>query len=350
MLVFWGLLIIVILIQFLPSKNTRTAKVKLIASLFFLFLYGAFRFNYGLDYQAYLDYFDEVKRFGLESDNRMELGYYYLNKNLPSFRSLLIVQTTLMCTSFYYLFKWYVPTKWYWLGFLLLFLGGPVTIFFMLSGIRNGIALSIFILATYFIYKRKLKEFALLIFIAYWFHNSVIIFAPAAYFVANGKPITKRSLIIWIAVMVFLAIASSTIVLDYANIFITTYFDRYSTYVIQAGEQAEGAGVLVSLFSIIGAILLLLIVKGKEMTAKENMIVKLSMLFFLSFLLGPLNVRMSQYFAPFFVVGSVLAMYKGTNKELKAAYIIAVFIFLLYSLKVWIEGPYFSYELYESVF
>lgn len=349
MVIYWILASLIVLIQLLPGREEKHYKVKLYISLFLLFVYGAFRVDYGLDYESYVDYFEDVKQFGLEANDRMELGYYFLNKLLPSFRVLFIIQTLLICIAYHLLFRWYIPSKLAWLGFLLLFLNGPQTVFFMLNGIRNGMAISIFILSTYFIHKRKLFLFGISIFVAYWFHSSVILFAPIAYFVANGKTITKKNIIFWLTIMVFTAISFETVLLNYIDIFINTYFERYSTYVDFVKDKGEGAGILALIFSLLTTVLFFLNVKGKTMTDKENMIVKLTFLFFFSFLLGPLNVRMSQYFAPFFVAGSILIVYKSSNRAFKYTYVIVVFIYLLYALKIWIENPYFDYSTYQSV-
>lgn len=349
MTTYWIISIISILIQFFPIKNNKEYSIRLIFSLIPLFLFGALRVDFGLDYSSYEYYFNDVQLYKLITDSRTEIGYYYLNKFLPSFRSLLIFQSLLICTAYYYLFKWYVPAKYAWLGFLILLLSAPITIFFMLSGIRNGIAISIFILSTYYIHKRKIIPFAILVFIAYLFHNSILLIAPIAYFVANGKDITTKSIIIWLSVATLIILASTSILLDYVDMFITTYFDRYSTYVDFAKEQGKGAGILSLVYSLLISTMFLFIMKDKKMTMAENMIVNLTLLFFLSSLLGPLNMRMSQYFVSFFVVGSVLVVNNCTNKFLKITYFVAIFAFMLYSLQLWFESPYFSYDVYHSL-
>lgn len=349
MFTYWSLFLIVMLIQFFPAKSQTQYSVRLFMSLLPLFLYGAFRVNFGLDYEAYETYFDEVKSFGSEANDRMEIGYMYLNMFLPSFRSLLIIQSALLCVTYYYLFKWYVPFRYSWLGFLLLFLNGPLTIFFMLSGIRNGIAISILILSTRFIHQRKIIPFAILTCLAYLFHNSVILIAPIAYFIANGNVITNKSIKVWLIVMLILAITSSTILLEYISVFIMTNFDRYTTYIEIAKEQEGGVGILIAIFSIGASILFLSILKDKQLTAKEMMLVKFTLLFFISFLLGPLNIRISQYFASFFVVGSLLIINKKAHKTLKHAYFALVFAYVIYSFTIWLDSPNFSYDTYEYI-
>lgn len=349
MVVYWILSIFSVLIHFISFPQKGIYSKKLIASLSLLFLYGAFRVNYGLDYTAYEEFFNGVKLYGLNEDKRIELGYYYLNRILPSFRSVLVIQTILLCTAYYYLFKWYIPEKWAWLGITLLFLNGPLTIFFMLNGIRNGMAISIFILSTKYIYQRRLIPYLILMTIAYFFHNSIILLAPIAYYITNSKIINKKSIIIWLSVMAFVAVSSSTIILDYANVFISTYFHRYSVYVELAKEQGQGAGILVAIFSFIVTLLLLIAVKDKKMLIKENMIIKLTILFFLANLLGPLNLRMSQYLAPFFLIGSIYVFISTTFKINKYFYITVIFLYSIYAMHLWFENPYFFYETYNSI-
>ena len=349
MSVYFGLAIFIVLFNLLPVNNERQYSVRLLFSLFILFLYGAFRVDFGLDYPTYENYFYDVKIYGIEANERIEFGYYLINKLLPTYRSLLILQTFLMCTAYYFLFKWYIPSKWAWLGFLLLFLNGQYTIFFMLTGIRNGIAISIFILSTYFIHQRKLIPFLVLIFIAFWFHNSIILYAPIAYVIANGKIITKKTIFTWLTIMIIIALASNSFLLDLVDAFVNRYFNRYSLPLENVKELGKSAGLLASFFALATSTILLLVMKDKHLSEKENMIGKLSLLFLIANLLGPLNMRMTQYFASFFVVGSIMVVYMGRKNSLKYAYIAAIFLYLLYALKIWIEGPYFSYETYRSL-
>jgi hypothetical protein len=349
MFFYWLLFLIVMLVQLFPVKNQKQYAVRLFVSLLPLFLFGAFRVNFGLDYEAYETYFDGVKSYGTEFDDRMEIGYMYLNKILPTFRSLLIIQSALLSLTYYYLFKWYVPSRYSWLGFLLLFLNGPLTIFFMLSGIRNGIAISILILSTRFIHQRKIIPFTILICLAYFFHNSVVLIAPLAYFISNGNIITNKNFIVWLLVMFVIAITSSTVLLENAAIFIESNFDRYTTYIEIAKEQESGLGLLIAIFSIGVSILFLSILKDKQLTAKEMMLVKFTLLFFISFLLGSLNMRISQYFASFFVVGSLFIINKEAHNTLKQAYFILIFAYSIYAFILWLDNPLFSYDTYESV-
>lgn len=347
--IYFILSIFIVLINLLPVKNKRQYSVRLLFSLFILFIYGAFRVDYGLDYPAYENYFNGVKLYGIEADERLEVGYYFLNKILPSYRSLLIIQTLLLCSAYFYLFKWYIPSKWAWLGFLLLFLNGQFTIFFMLTAIRNGIAISIFILSTYFIYQRKIIPYLLLIFIAFWFHKSIIIYAPIAYIIANPKNFTKKSIQKWIIILIITALTLSTILVDYAIIFVIRYFTHYSRTLETALALRNNAGLLATLYSITTSTLLLLIMKNKHLSVKETMLVKLSLLFFMANLLGPLNMRMTQYFASFFMAGSIIVAYTRSNNLLKYAYLTSISLYLLYALKIWIEGPYFSFDTYRSI-
>lgn len=347
---FFGVLaILTILINVLPLKSEKQYSARLIVSLIPLFLFGATRENFGQDYIAYASFFEQVKFYEYNPNVRMEVGYYYLNKLLPNFRSLLVVQTLLLCVSYYYLFKWYIPYKYAWLGFVLLFLNSPFTVFFMLSGIRNGISISILILSSYFIYKKKLPTYILLIFIASLFHKSILIVGPIAYFMGIKEDINQKSLIIWLSVIVFIAVASTTILLDYASLFITEYFDRYETYIEIAKAEDGGAGLLISLFSIIISALFLYMIYGNKLSQKENMVVRFTLIYFISYLLGPLNMRMSQYFASFFVVGSVILSSKTIETIPKTLYFIAIYGYLIYALKLWIESPNFSYSTYQTV-
>lgn len=66
--------ILTVLINMLPVKNEKQYSLRLFISLIPLFLYGAFRFDYGLDYNTYEVYFDRVKG-GYSFDDRLEIGH-----------------------------------------------------------------------------------------------------------------------------------------------------------------------------------------------------------------------------------------------------------------------------------
>jgi len=332
----------------IPVKNEKQYSYRLIISLIPLFLYGSLRVDYGLDYNGYEAYFNSVKS-GWSFDERNEIGYYYLNKYLPTFRSLLIVQSILLCTAYFYIFKRYVPAKYACLGFVVLYLNGPVTIFFMLSGIRNGIAMSLLILSTYFIYTRKIIFYAIFVFVAYLFHNSVIFVAPVAYFIGSRMRIDKRSMIVWLSVVILIAFISETNILNYINDFITSYYDRYSVYIENALYQENKPGILAAMFSFMVSIVLFLLFKDKSLNEKERMIISFTLLFLLSYTFGALNFRLTQYYAPYFIAGTVTVYSKGTNRILTQFYFVAIVAYMIYAFMLWFNNPYFSYDTYKSI-
>lgn len=337
-------------INCIPVKTKIQYTIRLIISLTPLFLFGALRVDFGLDYNGYEDYFNEINLYAAKSEDRMEIGYYYLNHYLNSFRELIVIQTLFLCISYYYLFKWYIPKNYTALGFLILFLAAPITIYFMLSGIRNSISISFLILSSPFIIKRKIFPFIGMMVLASLFHKSALMIFPIAYLIGNNKNIDAKFIKIWIGIMLFFALAASTIILDIASVFITKYFDRYETYVDGVKELDKGAGLIISIFSITVSSLILYLFKNRDLTSSENILIKLCLLYFLSYLLGPLNMRLTQYFAPFFIIGSIMVMYKKFGKlDLRIGYISLIIVYLIYALKVWVQSPYFSYQEYQSI-
>lgn len=348
--VYWTVALISTIIQFFPAKNDNKYNIRLIISLIPLFIFSASRLNFGLDYNTYESYFDGVKIFGQSYDSHMEIGYYLINKILPSFRSLLVLQSLLLCISYYLMFKWYIPSKYAWIGFTLLFINGPLTIFFMLSAIRNGIAISIMIIATHYIHKKKIIPFLILITIASLFHTSILIIAPIAYFIVRNKPISSKFINIWILIIIFIYISSSSFVLNYLDILINNYFQRYLTYFQSSKELNENAGVLAILFSLTMSSLLLVQMKNCKLSIKENMVLIFSLVFYLSFVLGSLNFRISQYFAPYFIISSILLLEKSNQRIYKTAYFIILVIYTIYAFQIWQNSPNFSYSIYYSIF
>ena len=63
MLIYWCLFIIIIIIQFIPTKTNKGQRNKLLFSFFLMFIYAAIRDNFGRDYEAYQYIFEDVHKY-----------------------------------------------------------------------------------------------------------------------------------------------------------------------------------------------------------------------------------------------------------------------------------------------
>lgn len=339
MAIYWGLFLTIILINFIPISTRNFDRTKLIVSFLLIFIYASLRAN-GFDYEAYEDAFYEIKNYYKSSnfESRMEEGYVLLNYIMPSYRFLLVFLSAFTCVTYYWLFKRFIPSKYYWLGFVLLALSVDKMLLFQISGLRNAIAINIMTLSLPLIIERKIKPYILLTVLAYFFHNSVLFFMPLAYFVATPNKFSKRDMFLWGSFFLFFITVSSTSLLDSVSSFINVYFDRYSTYTEIAEENAYERSKLMYVFVLIVMSLSFVLLRKTLLSNRDIVIIKLSMLFFFSLVLGTLNFRMSQYFAPFLILSCFIFINRSKISKIKYSYLIVTFLFLLYSCFVVFMG------------
>jgi hypothetical protein len=325
-----------------------------VLSLILLFIFGAIRVDFGRDYPAYENIFNEVKHYSFLSeyyDAHSEIGYLLLNKILPSYRFLIVLLTAFTCITYYYLFKNYIPRKYYWVGFLLMAIFGQMMVFFQFSGLRNAITINIMALSIPFIIKRKIFLFSLLVLLAYFFHTSAVFFMPLAYFIATPTKFRKKELISWSVIFLFLLLFSYSALIDFLASFIENYFGRYNSYIDTVNEATHKSTFILFGFVFVMFIMTLIILYKENLPPADNVIMKLSMLFLLAFLLGALNFRMSQYFAPYFLISATIVLNRVQHPLLKFGYISAVIVYMLYAFFVVYMGiPEFPYKEIHTIF
>lgn len=332
MKVYWSIFLLIVLFNLVNTSNIHFYKAKLFISFLVLFVYASLRAN-GFDYDVYEDTFYHIKNSYKSSnfESRMEEGYVLLNYIMPSYRILLVFLSAFTCITYYWLFKKFIPSKYYWFGFILLAISADKMFLFQISGLRNAIAINIMTLSIPLIIERKIIIYALITFVAYFFHNSVLFFMPLAYFVATPNKFRIRDMYLWGSVFLFFFTVSSTSLFNSTSLFIEMYFVKYNEYTEMAKENDYERSILMYVFILIVLSMSFKLLRRISLTERDTVIIKLSMLFFVSLVLGALNFRMSHYFAPFLIVSCFIFLDKNNIPLLKYGYIALVFSFLLYS-------------------
>lgn len=362
MKVYFLVFVLALLGQFYPVKTDKQYWWRTVVSFIPLFLFMALRKDFGVDDEAYHSFFNGVHQASniFSVNEHMESGYAILNKIMPTYQSLIILSSFLTTWAYSYLIYKYVPKRFSWLAVVLLFAMPSMTIIFMISGIRNGMAASLFILSTYYIEKRKLIPFAILTGIAMSIHTSALFVFVLCYLLGTQKPIKGKQMIIWIVVMVILAFASLAVLTQSALPVIELFMNKYVGQVEGMAEIADERGFMASLVGIVFGVGILLYLYTMEQHASKSQALtiefgsikyKYAMLFAASFTVGILGGRMGQYLIYFFIV-SVTCMVKYWNNR---AFSIGFLLLVLYYFRMvylsWVTDPYhfIYYKTYTSV-
>lgn len=342
--------LISILVMLIPTSNRLFYNFKLAICFSLLFVFGAFRYDFGLDYEPYVDFFNQIKEaseFGFEYDEteRMEIGYTYLNFISPSFEFIIIISTGLACFAYFTLFSRYVPPKYGCLAMLLFYLSGQNTVFFIFSGIRNGMAVALLILSLPLIEKKRLIPYIGMTILAWSIHNSAIIIFILSYLLGYIKNINVTVSRWMIAIAVILVIIPFELLFGLSAWLVIASFDRYTSYIEIAENIARGASFLVSASNISIIILILTGLCKTKIDHKLSMIVIIGLMTCYMPLLGPLDMRLSMYFSGIMVAGAITAYSKIKDKIQKGVMLGLIIAYDAYAFfVVWLNNPYFSYQ------
>ena len=352
MTAYWIVFAIMFLLQFIKVNTRREYLWRLIISFIPLFVFAAFRVDFGNDYEAYQETFNLVHEFsGQYEDFRLEVGYLMLNEMLPTFRSLIVITSTFICVAYIIFFYKVIPAKYSWLAVLLLFMAGDQTLFFMFSGIRNSISISILILTLPLLQSRKLVPFILCMLLASLFHKTAFIYFPMAYLVCGNKDMKRREMFIWAGVFCFFFIFSHTAIMGTIENVMTMAFDeRYDSYLEFIDETGDNRGILGRIAMVSTFVPLLLYTYNGSFSSQENTILRLGLMYTVATTLGPLNMRTTQHFILFFIATTIYIISQNKrNKLLKSGYVVFVIAYLAYALLVvFANSPSFPFDVYES--
>lgn len=237
MLLVYGGLFVLFLIQPNTKQQITNKKVFCILAGIFLFLIAASRnLNYGdvLDYKstyATLPYISFEKLFSdWLSDDLKDFGFYAVSKvfadlgiNADGWVLSIAFVFAVFCAVYLYKFSEqpYIGL----LVMLSLFYG------FTFTGLRQTVALAICFLSYQFISEKKLMPFIISVLVAALFHSSAIIMLPA-YFIAKLKIGLKQPIMVGISVIVsvfFPSVFRNLITRLAWNDYLLEYSDREET-------------------------------------------------------------------------------------------------------------------------
>lgn len=353
MLVYFACFILTLILNALIKARTPLEyKRKLCIILTPLFLFGALRVSGG-DFQTYQDTFNLIHkaRFTSEISGHFEWGFVALCKALPTFRSLVVLVSLLMCLGFGSLFYRLVPPKYLWIAIVLLFLSAGNSVYFILQTMRNGIAVSLLMLAFPMIRAKRFIWYLALGIIAWSIHTSAI-FAFTVAFIAGSfkKNFTQREMVMWISVISVFFIFSATEMLDFIAPYVNEYFDRYDAVIREISKVGDRSAILLTIGALTITVPVLIFLKNTKLTQEQNQLFRLFLLYCLSFFMGIFNLRVTQYFCPYMICAIPIMYYKIPQRIWGQIYFWFVVCFISYAFYLWTQGITFIHHAqYHSI-
>lgn len=325
-------------------------------SIFIVFIFLALRFDYGNDYQGYLDLFLNINFNSTDlSIKGNEIGWLYFNKffYLLFGKVGFFAQTiALAAFSTFVLFRFikkYVPVQYYWFAVFYYVFNFEIMLI-QCTAMRQAVAITLFLLAFDFIIERNILKFLLLIFAATLFHSSAYFLILLLVITFLKFRVRKIYIIATLGIFASMFIYYKQIITHLLQ-FTNQYFDFYTIYGRDYAIKEFGFGFGLNLL----ILLIVATVTTKDENINNNLITKVVIL---SILIAPLSLviplitRLNYYFLPLMLIAFPITFDLIKNKLTRTIFILLIVSFTLYSYTAFytspIHGPYF--KVYKTFF
>ncbi|WP_251623359.1 EpsG family protein [Odoribacter lunatus] len=343
-----------------PNSNTETY------ILFVLFVtIAGLAYETGVDWRLYKFSYENInnltdviskKNFFATSGFIVEPGFAFLgsiSKSISREFQLLVLFVNVICAIFifkhlrYYTFHYYL--------FFLLYLG---YIYFTLnmSGIRQAIAVAIFIYSIKYIKENRIKNYMLCCFTAALFHVSALVTIPI-YWISKFRP---QPVIIWILIFsgCFIYVCQisliNSLILQFASIFDNPFIDKIVKYSLESEETQSTVSPKIFLY----ILLLVILLRRKKILIQKNSYTEILLNVYIFFLImleflwdtGDVIERLRYYFiiSLFILLPNLCFSFRRVSNR----FLGMVFI---YVLSLWSSNPIFfelkggqSYNPYQN--
>lgn len=320
-----------------------------------IFIYGALRENFGIDYSSYK--YDYELLHGnaqfVDEDEHAEIGFQWLNVMIPSWRLLVMLVSTMVISGFALLYYKYVEPRMLMLALFFTMFNPDRSFFLSFVAMRNGLVIAGFFLCTPLIVQRRYYILLPLVFLLSLLHTSALIFIPLAILAGQNYTITKKEIWIWLGSAIVFSLLSVTDIISIALPLLSgEIFESYRTHYMNADKHSS----LLSCFA--NAIIMYFILKWAykrrfELTPAQNVIWRVAMLYLISPFLGVLGrTRMIYFYYPFYVIAITYVIQdKWISKSIRNVFLLFVSaVMFYYTVLVWMGGSYFAFSHYQSIF
>lgn len=327
-------------------------KYNLELTFILIILFLGFRYQFGNDYNSYLQGFIEINKYLnidiFDKNLHFEPGWIVICRLFKyiGFEYLILFTTIINCFALYRIIKKYLTPKLYWLS-IFIYVFNPDLMLIQASTIRQTLALSIFIFSTDYIYKNTFI-YIFLILLASSIHSSAYLLLPLFIirFIKLDRLNNCYLFIIYITCILF----NHQISL-FANNFFNDNFERYTIYENTIGELNSGLGLILSTIFFI----VIIITKKKNIYRKESIVYNLSILYYLILPIGisiMMISRLNMYFQIFLIITIPISIQYIKINFIKYILIFMIISSTIYSYQSFFKSPIYSkhYTVYKTIF
>lgn len=335
---------VVIYLAYLAYELKSDRWLKLSVGLLFLAL--AMRYNYGNDYQRYLERFQDVNFYNFEWN--VEPGWIFLCilfKRLGFF-AMIAFLAAFNCLVYYRFIKNNVPPRVYALS-MFIYVFSPGFLLLHASAMRQSVAIALFILSLDYLFKKDALRYFALVGLAALFHTSALILLPV--YLLGVYPIKITRLVATVVMLLYIIIIGmADTFLPLLNQFIGQYAEKYAVYE-GAVQLGSGIGLLVA-----SIMLLVYTLLQKKQT---GMIALLFTILIVGALIQPFQFaiqlvgRMAMYFEPVIMVVMPITYLTIRETTCRQLFLVVNILFILYVFLGFFQSDIFGphYRDYKTI-
>ena len=356
---YWLLLLYILLVSVAYKNYKKETMAPIILCIIPFFLFFAFRVGFTPDYYNYENLFEKYHGQSFLDDTAAhELGFQWLCIIMPSYRSILVLFTSLYCLCIYTTARFITDKKYLWFAWIILFCYTPFILGNM-SGMRSGFVTCFFFLALCIKIKQRsmfgLLFALLLMVVAYLIHKSVIVLVPLLFVTSKAFGKKVIYLIYFLAVsFVFVSMFFPNTLNNIGLLLTSALFKDWSYEEYFSGELESAF----SMFSILRYVILIYLLyvtisqTQREKDQLKNLFLKQTVVFYL-LVLAPGTIglisRFYYYFAFPCVIGSVVTI-NNLQKWKRILYISCVILYAFWQLYYFYrKGSIYHYLDYHNI-
>lgn len=330
-------------------------KVFFSLSILLLFVFLAFRYDFGNDYLAYYDLFNEFSVLTLDDalkyDGRVELGWILLCmlfKPIGFFGLVFALVFFQLYVLAKIIFK-YCPPDLYWFA-IFIFIFIPDNMLINASAIRQSIAISFFLLMVDSILEKKYLKALFYLIAAYNFHTSILIVVLFLIPIIFSNRINNY-IFCFVAILIFPILYLFRENLGDYFFQLSFFSDTFEKYLIysESGNLGSGVGALYNFILLVSFLSVL-----SCLSLSERLIVKIASL---TYFITPLSVyvamlsRINFYFEMLFIVAMPLMVSQFRNTYFRYGLIFLIMFWTLYIYYGFYHNPIWmeKYSIYKLI-
>ena len=344
--------VIAVLIAYLNNFDKRN--VLLFLSFFTIFIFTAFRTNYGNDFEAYQLMFENIKTGSDEytiGNTRIEIGWILINKLFShvGFNALIAFLSFVTCVIYYLFIVKFVDRKYYWFSVLIYYFNSSYMLI-QLSAMRQTIAIVLFLLSLGFLIDKKYLISALLITMAVFFHTSALflILVMLIFIIFKINRINKTAIVVLTSLLLLLFLGGMYLEPTMNTIASKLFKDQYYMYLVQDEDMGRSNMSNIIIYSLLLIVLLLYYNKIEYKSMKLLTILVVFGIFMLplGYILSQAS-RLAFYFLPITIVVYPYYMQNISNKVIKILFVSGVFMVFVVRLITFFTSEIYSPYFYE---